>query len=85
MKSDNLFLEALGSQFKAARKKRFPGDRMDDFSKRLNISRATLQKMEKGDLSVRMVTYYQAACLLNLEKSFHDLFKLPLDLFEATS
>ena len=50
-------LLALGERFKAARKQFFPNDTLSMFALRLGVSRATLQKMEQGDMSVAMGTY----------------------------
>lgn len=75
-------LSYIGENLRIARKSRFPGDDMAAFALRVGISRATLQKMEKGDLSVSLKHYYQAAVLLNLEKTFSQLFKLEGSLFD---
>lgn len=79
--SDN-FMPELGTQLRAARKKYFPGDDMPAFALRIGVSRATLQRMEKGDLSVSFGKYYQAAWVLGLEQPFSQLFKLPVSLFD---
>lgn len=76
------YLEALGQQLRAARKKSFQNDDMQCFALRLSVSRATLQKMEKGDLSVSMGKYYRAAQLLGVEEPFSRLFVLPESLFD---
>lgn len=75
-------LEALGQNLRLARKKRFPKDDMRAFALRVGISRATLQKMEKGDLSVSLKHYYQAAILLGLTAGFARLFELETSLFD---
>ena len=66
----------LGQNLLEARKKKFPNDNMKAFSLRIGISRATYQKMEKGDLSVSVKHYYQAAKILGVEKDFARLFLL---------
>lgn len=63
MNSNDQALEQLGDNLRAARKKHFPMDDLQAFSLRIGVSRATLQRMEKGDLSVSMGRYYQAAQL----------------------
>ncbi|MCK5649682.1 MAG: helix-turn-helix transcriptional regulator [Gammaproteobacteria bacterium] len=76
------FLPELGQNLRFARKKQFPRDNMKAFSLRVGISRATYQKMEKGDLSVSIKYYYQAAKLLGVEKDFSQLFLLKASLFD---
>jgi transcriptional regulator with XRE-family HTH domain len=75
-------LESLGARLRRARKQQFPTDDMQQFALRLGISRATLQKMEQGDLGVRMGSYYQAAELLGCEQAFTQLFVVPESLFD---
>jgi transcriptional regulator with XRE-family HTH domain len=75
-------LALIGEQLKTARKKRFPDDDLMAFALRIGVSRATLQKMEKGDLSVGLGKYYAAAEVLQLENAFRDLFKLKPSLFD---
>ncbi len=75
-------LEQLGENLRLLRKKHFPQDDMAAFSLRLGISRATLQKMEKGDVSVSLKYYFQAAKLLNAEHGFSQLFLLEKSLFD---
>ena len=75
-------LESLGQRLRAARKKHFPQDDMHSFALRIGVARATLQKMEKGDLSVSMDKYYRAAELFRIEKQFDTLFTLPQSLFD---
>ena len=76
------FISELGQNLRLARKKQFPRDNMNDFSLRVGISRATYQKMEKGDLSVSLKYYYQAAQLLGVENDFSRLFLLKGSLFD---
>ena len=76
------FLPELGKNLRLARKKHFPKDNMKAFSLRVGISRATYQKMEKGDLSVSLKYYYQAAILLRVESDFMQLFLLKESLFD---
>ncbi len=75
-------LEQLGKNLRLSRKKHFPHDDMAAFALRVGISRATLQKMEKGDLSVSLKYFYQAAKLLNAEQGFTQLFVLEKSLFD---
>jgi len=75
-------LEQIGKNLRLSRKKQFPYDDMAAFALRVGISRATLQKMEKGDLSVSLKYYYQAAKLLNAEQGFSQLFILEKSLFD---
>ena len=75
-------LPRLGAQLRQARKQHFPGDNLSDFALRLGVSRATLQKMEKGDLSVTMGKYYRAAEVLGLTDGFDQLLKPESSLFD---
>ncbi|VAW78430.1 hypothetical protein MNBD_GAMMA15-1488 [hydrothermal vent metagenome] len=75
-------LTQLGRNLRLSRKKHFPHDDMAAFALRLGISRATLQKMEKGDLSVSLKYFYQAAKLLDAEQGFTQLFVLEKSLFD---
>ncbi|MEE9494238.1 MAG: helix-turn-helix transcriptional regulator [Gammaproteobacteria bacterium] len=75
-------LEHLGQNLRLSRKTQFPRDDMAAFALRVGISRATLQKMEKGDTSVSLKSYYQAAKLLNADQGFARLFKLKKSLFD---
>lgn len=76
------FLPELGKNLRLARKKQFPKDNMKSFSLRVGISRATYQKMEKGDLSVSLKYYFQAAKLLGVDNDFTQLFLLKESLFD---
>ncbi len=75
-------LPQIGKNLQKARKKRFPNDNMKVFALRIGISRATYQKMEKGDLSVSLKHYYQAAKILGLEAGFSQLFLMQDSLFD---
>lgn len=75
-------LETLGQNLRKARKQTFSADDMTTFALRLGISRATLQKMEAGELSVSFAHYYRAAELLNLTNGFDRLFELDESLFD---
>ncbi len=75
-------LEQLGANLRLQRKKQFPRDDMAAFALRVGISRATLQKMEKGDSSVSLKYFYQAAKLLNADQGFAKLFMLEKSLFD---
>ena len=75
-------LPVLGSNLRLARKQRFPNDDLKAFALRIGVSRATLQRMEKGELSVTIGKYYQAAEVLGLEQAFEDLLKPRVSLFD---
>lgn len=75
-------LPAIGHSLRKARKRHFPNDDLQAFAVRICVSRATLQKMEKGDLSVGIGKYYQAAAILRLESDFSKLFSEQESLFE---
>jgi len=75
-------LSTLGKNLRQARKLRFPKDDMQAFALRLGISRATLQKMEKGDLTVSLKKYVQAAELLACADQFEKLFVIEASLFD---
>lgn len=66
-------LAKLGSNLRSSRKSSYPDDDLAAFAVRIGVSRATLQKMEKGDLSVGIGRYYQAAQVLGLEACFEQL------------
>lgn len=72
------FLPQLGQTLATARKKKFPRDDLRAFALRIRVARSTYQKMEKGDLSVSMASYYRAAKILGLEAAFAQLFTLPV-------
>ncbi len=76
------YLPYLGERFRQARKRRFPGDDLQAFALRIGVARATLQKMEKGDLSVSLARYYQAAVVLGTADNFAQLFTLKESLFD---
>lgn len=76
------YLESLGAQLRAARKRRFPKDDLAAFALRIGVSRSTLQKMEQGDLSVTMSRYYQAAAVLGVAEGFELLFQTQYSLFD---
>ncbi len=75
-------LPALGANLRKARKKTFPADTLADFALRIGVSRATLQKMEQGDLSVSLGKYHSAATVLNLTATFDSLLKPAESLFD---
>ena len=76
------YLSQLGAHLRQARKQHFPNDGLTAFALRLGVSRATLQKMEKGDLSVTMGRYYRAAEVLGLADRFNQLLKPEQSLFD---
>lgn len=75
-------LPSLGQNLRNARKRQFPNDDMQAFATRIAVGRATLQRMEKGDLSVSMAKYYQAAQVLGLEAPFAELLRPQTSLFD---
>ena len=77
------YLKNLGSEFKALRKKKYPKDNLAMFAVRIGVSRATLQKMEKGDMSVSLGKYYKAAQLLGVQDNFINLFFVEKSLFDV--
>lgn len=81
MNSNNQVLEPLGDNLRLSQKN-FPMDDLHAFALRIGVSRATLQRMEKGDLSVSIGRYYQTAQVLGLEQPFAQLLKLPVSLFD---
>ena len=72
----------LGDNLIASRKRKFPGDTQKAFAKRIGVGRATLQRMESGDLSVSMDKYLAAARVLGLEGKFDDLLQSEVSLFD---
>ena len=76
-------LPELGESLRAARKRRFPGDDLAAFALRIGVSRSTLQKMEKGDLSVTIGKYYRAGEILGLAGTFDGLLRPVESLFDA--
>lgn len=75
-------LPQIGAALRKARKLHFPQDDLQNFAVRICVSRATLQKMEKGDLTVGIGKYYEAARVLGVEKGFEALFTEPESLFD---
>jgi len=75
-------LEIMGKNLRKARKLAFPRDTLADFALRIGVSRATLQKMEQGNLSVAIGKYYYAASILGLTDAFHELLKPEESLFD---
>jgi len=72
----------LGDNLRRARKQVFPRDTLAEFALRIGVSRATLQKMEQGDLSVTLGKYYSAAKVLGLTDAFNELLKPEESLFD---
>lgn len=68
-------LPSLGKELQDLRKKNYPKDTQKTFAFRVCVSRATYQKMEKGDLTVSMKSYYSVLKLLDMEDRIVDLFK----------
>ena len=81
-KDPTMNLPLLGEQLRSAREQRFPTDTMNAFALRIGVARATLQKMEKGDLTVSLGSYYAAAKILQLTAIFEQLFILEASLFD---
>ena len=75
-------LPELGKKLRHARKQPFPRDGLAEFALRIGVSRSTLQKMEKGDLSVSTGRYYRAAEILGLEETFSGLLTFEERLFD---
>ena len=73
--SKNTTIPSLGADIKQLRKKHYPNDDQKTFAFRIKVSRATYQKMEKGDLSVSMNSYYAVAKFLDMEENFSVLLK----------
>jgi transcriptional regulator with XRE-family HTH domain len=76
------YLPTLGANLRIARKKAFPADTLASFALRVGVSRATLQKMEQGDLSVSLAKYYSAATVLDLTATFDALLQPADSLFD---
>ena len=76
------YLEELGGNLRRARKRRFPKDDLAMFALRIGVSRSTLQKMEKGDLTVATGRYYRAAEILGLADTFGTLLRQEESLFD---
>ena len=72
----------LGANLRRAMKARFPNDDLRAFSIRVGCSRATLQKMLKGDGSVALGKYLEAAQLLGVTTGFENLFTIEPSLFD---
>ncbi len=75
-------IETLGKQLRAARKRHYPKDTLEAFAVRIEVGRATLQKMEQGDLSVTLQKYYQAAEVLGMTSNLERLFFEEKSLFD---
>lgn len=73
---------SIGQKLREARKQRFPADDLKAFALRIGVGRATLQRMEKGDMSVAIGRYYSAAQVLGLSDTFNHLFEQPESLFD---
>lgn len=76
------YLRELGDNLRGARKRRFPKDDLAAFALRIGVSRSTLQKMEKGDLTVALGRYYRAAEILGLADTFGNLLRREESLFD---
>lgn len=81
-KTDEHFLPLMGENLRKLRKKRYPSDDQKTFAFRIGVSKGTYVKMEKGDLSVSMASYIDAARLLNVIDGFQGLFAQDVDLFK---
>ena len=75
-------LLSLGERLSKARKRFYPNDTQQIFAVRIGVSKATYSKMEKGDLSVSMDKYFEAAALLGLQEGFDQLFKVEKSLLD---
>ena len=74
---DDSTLYDLGLNLKNARKRYFPRDDQRRFAARINVSRATYQKMEKGDPTISLGSYLAAARLFGLDHQINLLFVPP--------
>ena len=77
---------SLGENLKQLRKLRYPRDDQRRFAARIKVSRATYQKMEKGDPSISLDSYLSAAELLGVADRLGRLFLAPeekTDLLKA--
>ena len=79
------YIRELGDNLRRARKRRFPNDDLAAFALRIGVSRSTLQKMEKGDLTVALGRYYRAAEILGLADTFGILLRQEESLFDDPS
>ena len=70
-------LSRMGSDLSAARRTRQMSQ--DDLAGRLNLSRRTLIRMERGDPGVSLGAYATAAWVLGLEKQFLSGFEIGPD------
>jgi transcriptional regulator with XRE-family HTH domain len=61
-------LNTMGEQFKLARKRR--SLTLMQVAERASIHRETLRKIEKGDASVALGSYFKVLRVMNLEKDF---------------
>lgn len=75
-------LPALGARLREARRTYYPRDSMRDFARRVGVGYSTMQRMERGDLSVTMGKYHLAATILGLADGFDGLFERPRSLFD---
>lgn len=75
-------LLSLGERLSKARKRFYPNDTQQIFAVRIGVSKATYSKMEKGDLSVSMDKYFEAASLLGLLEGFEQLFTIEKSLLD---
>jgi transcriptional regulator with XRE-family HTH domain len=58
----------MGEQFKLDRKRR--SKTLLQVAERASIDRETLRKIEKGDASIALSSYFKVLRLMNLEKDF---------------
>ncbi|NOQ77324.1 MAG: hypothetical protein GQ475_05975 [Methylococcaceae bacterium] len=82
MTNDELFLPLMGNNLRQLRKKHYPSDDQKTFAFRIGVGKGTYIKMERGDLSVSMASYVNAAKLLNVSDGFQGLFVEETDLFK---
>lgn len=78
----NRTLPSLGRHLQEARRARFPDDGVREFAARIGVSPGTLVKMQKGQLSVSLDSYFAAARVLGVAEQFETLFVLPKPLFD---
>lgn len=67
--------EILGRHLRTGRRRLFPRDSQQDFARRIGVSRATYQKMEKGDRNVALGSYLEAARLVGRLRRVAEAFE----------
>lgn len=70
-------LVKLGNDLRAFRRYKYPSDTQEDFAARIDISRATYIRMEKGDPKVAAGSYFKALALFGQLHKLNGLFAPP--------